>query len=257
MTLSKPFQFIVTRPNNRAGSLVDNLANLSTPENPVNIVHCPLIQIDDYLDGTANLSLPYYGVIFISGNSVNYAKKLLDSALWKQILSCPLYAIGEQTASILTGELKAHERQSKVIHPKQMNSEGLLAMSNLQAIENQNWLIVKGLGGREKLKNGLIQAGAKVNELAVYQRKLPDLETQKLALCYHQSNPCWLITSLQALTNLWRILEKQPQGCRIIVSSDRIAIQAKKMNFKVVAQSQDASDQQLIKTVQHIIQEQT
>jgi len=257
MTLSKPIQFIVTRPNNRVGSLVDNLAKLSSLENSINIIHCPLIQILDYSEDSFELSPTYDGVIFISGNAVNYAKDSLSKNIWNQLLSCPLYAIGEQTAAILSDELNENEHHSKVIHPQQMNTEGLLALPQFQAIENQNWLIVKGLGGREKLKNCLIQAGAKVTELVVYQRKLPNLESQRQALCYHQANPCWLITSLQALTNLWRILEKQPQGCRIIVSSDRIAIQAKKLNFKVVAQSQDASDQQLIKTVQHIIQEQT
>jgi len=255
MTLSKPIQFIVTRPNNRVGNLTDNLSKLSTIEKPVNIAHCPLIQIYDYFEDSLELSPPYDGVIFISGNSVNYAKKLLDRSLWQQILSSPLYAIGEQTAATLSNELGKSDHLSKVNYPKQMNSEGLLAMPQLQVIENQNWLIVKGLGGREKLKNGLLQAGARVFELPVYQRKLPDLETQKQIRSYHQSNSCWLITSLQALTNLWRILEKHPQNCRIIVSSDRIAIQAKKMNFKVIAQSQDASDQQLIKIVQQIIQE--
>ncbi len=257
MTLSKPTQFIVTRPSSRVGSLVDKLSALSSQQAPINIIHCPLIQICDYAENNPNLAPPYDGIVFISGNAVIYAKKLIENSLWQQILSNSLYAIGEQTAKTLSNELNHYERQSKIVHPKQMNTEGLLAMPQLQKIENQNWLIVKGLGGREKLKKGLVSAGANVIELAVYQRKLPDLETQRLALSYFRSNSYWLITSLQALTNLWRMVEKQPQNCRIIVSSDRIAMQAKKMNFKVVAQSQDASDQQLIKSVQQIIQEQT
>ena len=55
---------------------------------------------------------------------------------------------------------------------------------------SQSWLIVKGLGGRDKIKQGLVSAGAKVTELAVYQRKLPDLLAQK-QIAIQNMNECY------------------------------------------------------------------
>jgi len=258
MTNKQSFQFIVTRPANRANRLVDCLRQLSNPTVQLQIESCPLIQIADYSeDFTADLS-NFDGVVFISGNAVDQASKQLSETEWKKLLSNRLYAIGQQTAAILQKDVKqlASEQSAaehKVHFPEQMNSEGFLAMPELTELNGQNWLIVKGLGGREKLKLGLQAAGAKVDELPVYQRKLPDLTAQKQVISLSRNNPYWLVTSLQALNNLWRILEKKPNGCRIIVCSDRIAQQGQKLGFNIEAQAQDASDQQLTRCVENML----
>lgn len=253
--------FIVTRPINRATNLVKRLTELSTNDHPLQIDHCPLISIADYAEGVLAELSAFDGVIFISGNAVDQAKKQLNSHGWTKLLQNPLYAIGQQTAAVLqfdvdqlAGDKNSNPKTSQpVLFPQQMNSEGLLSMPQLKNLAGQSWLIIKGLGGRDKLKTGLEAAGARVTELAVYQRKLPDLLAQKQIASYNQLNPYWLVTSSQALNNLWRILEYRPNGCRIIVSSDRIAIEAEKLGFNVVAQSFDATDQQLAKCVKNFI----
>jgi len=255
-----PINFIVTRPINRATNLVKTLQSVSTFEHPFQVFHCPLIRIAEFIDQdffaeNENSRLHYDGVIFISGNAVDSAKQQLSDIQWQQLLSSPLFAIGEQTARILQAEVDsmAQQNHSRVKFPKIMNSEGLLAMDELSQIEVQSWLIVKGLGGRDKLKRGLISAGAQVTELAVYQRKLPDLFAQKEIMTQSLKNPFWLITSSQALNNLYRILNREIQGCRIIVSSDRIADEANRLGFIVIAQSVDATDKQLAECVKHFI----
>ncbi len=122
-------------------------------------------------------------------------------------------------------------------------------MPELANIEEESWIIIKGVGGRETLKTGLLTNSAKVTELAVYQRKLPDLMAQKQIASYNQNHSFWLITSIQALNNLWRILGKRSQKHRIIVSSDRIRQEAEKLGFQIVAQSADATDKQLIECI--------
>ncbi len=259
MNTSNSVHFIVTRPINRATNLVERLKKISTKDQPLQIDHCPLITIADYSEEIVPNFSAFNGVIFISGNAVDQAKKQLHSPDWEKLLQNPLYAIGQQTAAILQSDVdqlsnnKALAERQIVNFPQQMNSEGLLLMPQLKNIAGQSWLIVKGLGGRDKLKNGLEAAGAMVSELAVYQRKLPDLMAQRQIASYNQHNPYWLVTSLQALNNLWRIVEKKPNDCRIIVSSDRIASEAVKIGFNVVAQSFDATDQQLVKCVKYFI----
>jgi uroporphyrinogen-III synthase len=255
--------FIVTRPTNRANQLVASLKSLSNETRVLTIDYCPLIKITDYhdeaqLNAIAQTDQPIFdGVIFISGNAVDWAKKLLTNNLWQAILACPLYAIGKQTAAVLQSDLNSlndSKLPSTLVHfPELMNTEGLLELPIFKSIAAQSWLIVKGLGGRDKLKNCLLERGALVEELCVYQRKLPDLVAQRQIASYNQLNPCWLVTSIEALNNLWRILEGKTQHCRIIVSSDRIAGQARKKGFQVVAQAKDATDLKLTECVNQLL----
>ena len=256
MSALKPLHFIVTRPNHQQQNLIDGLSNLSINQDAIQISHFPLIQITDYNENRITLKPRYDGVIFISSNAVNYCKGLLTPEQWENLLRNPLYAVGEQTATHVSDQRELLEIKSSkpVIYPTQMDSEGLLSVLPLKAIAQQSWLIVKGLGGRKKLKQVLCKSGAQIEELDVYQRKLPDLSIQKNIFSVAKTNPIWLITSQQALVNLWRILEKRTQNCRIIVSSDRIAAKAVKLGFSLVARSNGATDSQLILTVQNLIQ---
>lgn len=255
-------RFIVTRPINRVTNLVDALQAVLGSSSSFTVHHCPLIQIADFEDHeffNTRSKHPqlnqFNGVIFISGNAVDSAKKKLNSQQWQQLLESPLYAIGEQTAKVLQAEVDAVTKTElpRVMYPQLMNSEGLLTMPELTDIKGQSWLIVKGLGGREKLKQGLISAGAKVSELAVYQRKLPELAVQKEIEAIALSKSIWLVTSAQALKNLYRIINHSVQNCRIIVSSDRIANEASKLGFTIVATSADATDNKLVECVEQLI----
>lgn len=265
MPLTKPLHFIVTRPINRATRLVERLSTLPSAQIPIKIDHCPLITIANYIDPKWQIANSvdfsnFEGVVFISGNAVDQAQKQLGEEKWTVLLQNPLFAIGEQTAKILQSDIDQQDSNYQktkqpvlVKYPQQMDSEGLLAMPELANIQGQNWLIVKGLGGREKLKMGLQAGGAKVQELPVYQRRLPSLEQQRQIKVYHQSNPVWLVTSLQALNHLSRIINQKANNCRIIVSSGRIADEANNLNFEVVAQSRDATDVQLIECVKRLL----
>lgn len=279
LSKNKTLHFIVTRPNNRVTQLTDQLSQLEHPNFSLMIEHVPLIVIEDYVDASffeqhSLNNKPFNGVIFISGNAIDQAKKCLSNPSelaqanqseqnsWINLLNHPLYAIGEQTALLLKKEALSLKLNTQVHSPKQMNSEGLLAMPELASIKGEHWLIIKGVGGRKALKQGLTAAGANVLELDVYQRKLPDLIAQKQIASYNdchnsinRDKPCpiWIITSLEALNNLWRINQNKALNCSLIVCSDRIAKEAIKKGFKIVAQSNDATDKQLVNCVQQFI----
>ena len=268
----------MTRPNNRVTQLANQLKQLSGSGSNSSfslvVEHFPLITIidDENVFSQNHLNKQSFdGVIFISGNAIDQAKKQLNNHStanqdnWKALLKNPLYAIGEQTALLLKQELTELSLNTSVYSPKQMNSEGLLALPELTDIKSQTWLIVKGVGGRKKLKEGLQTAGANVLELDVYQRQLPDLIAQRQIASYNERKypindlprPIWLITSLQALDNLWRINKSRSLNCQLIVSSNRIANEAVQKGFKIVAQSIDATDKELVHCVQQIIQSQS
>ena len=273
---SNPLHFIVSRPHGQGGNLITQLNQLTHETEQLTVTACPLIVISSYFDfnwqnsetnnaSTSELTFEtvdlskFNGIIFVSRNAVENAKTRLSNENWEQLVKCPLYAIGKQTAETVETCVEHISNPPQVKYPQQMNSEGLLQMPELSNVGEQQWLLVKGLGGREKLKAGLQNSGASVAELDVYERKLPDLEAQKRIASYNQFTPdqmpaIWLISSKEALRNLWRILNKTPTDCQVIISSDRIAKEANKLGFKVVAQSKGATDQQLVDCVEQYIQ---
>ncbi len=242
-------QLIITRPKGQADDLMAEIARVI--QYKIAIKHCPLLQIkplDFSLPDLTDLS----GIIFISGNAARYFLKdysLTDS----QLAKVKLFAVGENTAdevAKLTGQA--------VSFPQQMNAEGLLALAELNAIHAQKWLIVKGEGGRPLITQEMLNRGAIVNEVDVYQRKLPDLDTQQQIYQANSKGSVWLITSGEALTHLHRILglaENPRHGIQVIVSSERLASLALQKGFVILAQSLGASEKQLVECIHYLFQQ--
>lgn len=237
-------QLIITRPTGQADQLINKIRsvieNQAGENSPIAVKHLPLLQIMSLefdLPETSN----FEAAIFISGNAANYFFSK------RQLSDTKLFAVGENTAL----QVEKHCSQ-KVIFPSQMNAEGLLDLPDLKSIRGQDWLIVKGEGGRSILRQTLVERGAFVSELDVYQRKLPDLEQQQTIYKAQNQQSVWIITSAEALEHLHRILElnKTPtHQTKIIVSSDRLAIMAKQKGFLIVAQSKGAAESQLVECV--------
>ena len=241
---------IVTRPSGKADSLLGNLNDIFDSHKEIKISHLPLIEVceleeEKYSGASDVANCKYDGVIFISGNAVDFCERRLTTNQFKRLLTNRLYTVGKQTADNLAVYLINLDHQATIKFPAQMNSEGLLAMNEMMDVEGKSLLIVKGLGGRNELYSGLTKRGARVVVFDVYERKFPKLVTEKKIQSMNQSQNIWLITSIQALENLSRILNHQCKNCRIIVSSDRIAREAKSINFVILAQSKGATDEQL------------
>ena len=253
-----PFkQIIITRPPGQAGALKAQLQDALGEA--IQIHHLPLITISPL--ATEPLPpIPFTGAIFISGNAVSHffdldptgahgAKQLAQARAQARakLANTSLFAVGEHTARQL--EMAS---QRPVTFPQQMNAEGLLALAPLANVAGQNWLIVKGQGGRPLIKETLSQRGATVCELDVYCRKLPDYSLQR-TICLHQSEQTvWIITSAEALDNLFRILglgQNPDHRTSVIVSSDRLAELAVHKGFTIIAQSAGASETQLVQCV--------
>ncbi len=101
-------------------------------------------------------------VIFVSPNAVRYA-------LAKERSFCrnaKIAAVGKGTLACLAD----YGINVDIVPQQQFNSEGLLLHPDLQQVANKNILIVRGQGGREKLKNELEKRGANVRYLEVYLR---------------------------------------------------------------------------------------
>ena len=182
-------------------------------------------------------------VIFISKNAVVHARdlfpRIIDVLQEKIVL-----AVGRATAgSLLALGLKRIECVDAG------GAEALLNLPVLAAphITNKQVLIVRGQGGREALRDGLLARGADVHYLEVYRREKPDISEADMAKFWHDETPDALIVTSQAgLDNLVELTPasecRRLRGTATVVMSERIRQRALEAGFDRVAVATDNSD---------------
>ena len=114
--------------------------------------------------------------IFVSANAVDAGLEALRrrGIAWPKRL--PAAAVGEMTAAALR-----NSGVSGVISPHDgFDSEALLAMPELQAVQGRNIIVFRGEGGREHLKQVLESRGARVSYAECYRRERPEADPAPL-----------------------------------------------------------------------------
>ncbi|BBN80092.1 hypothetical protein PA25_00770 [Pseudoalteromonas sp. A25] len=148
----------ITRPEGKGLEL----ANLLDQQGIFN-VHTPVLRIEPCPLSASQLA-PIQDadiIVFISQDSV----KQLAEQVSLLPASAQLFAVGEQTANAVQ---RYYSR--KAVAPNQQDSEGLLALSQLQQLDSKQVVLVKGHGGRTLLAKTFKQRGAILNVCAVYKR---------------------------------------------------------------------------------------
>jgi uroporphyrinogen-III synthase len=163
---------IVTRPHRQAAGLARKLAAVgATP------LIWPAIVILPPLDGTplerAHANLDQYDIaVFVSANAAEYG--VPDPSRWP--VSLRVFAPGPGTAEALA----AIGLTSVRVPVTTFDSEGLLALPELQQVNGARVLIFRGQGGRELLGSTLMQRGARVAYVSCYRRAAPTSGTDGL-----------------------------------------------------------------------------
>jgi uroporphyrinogen-III synthase len=250
-------QIAVTRPTRQAQSLVTTLSQaLSKHHSAPTVQSIPLLTIGQ-LDFKLHTSLPFNGIIFISSNAVT--QFFQNQTALEVMQNCPspmqLLAVGDNTATCIRSNLVklSLSQQFNVSFPTQMNAEGLLSMPILANIKQQQWLLVKGRGGRELIENTLKQRAAQLTTIDVYERVASQNKNQIITAL--SQSTLWLVTSAAALEHLQATVHSQGLTCdkvALVISSDRLHSYAQQLGFKIVAQSKGASESQLIQCIQSL-----
>lgn len=240
---------LVTRPQHQA----ENLCRLLEQHGGV-AVRLPalaIVESDDYLSIQKTLTHldAFQWLIFVSANAVNFALKANDGKI-PQFKTLRIAAIGKATANVLvTAGLVVD------LMPEQnYNSEALLATPEMQQIQGQRVLIVRGEGGREELATTLRSRGADVQYLNVYKRIMPSTaNTDVIALLTENKLDVITATSGEVLQNLLIILDavyhRQLFSLPLVVVSDRIKQIATELGFKKVAVTSSPTDEAILETV--------
>ena len=248
--LLKGAHILVTRPAHQA----ENLSLLIEGRGGV-AVRFPalaIVALDD--SGTIQNTLAhldrYQWLIFISANAVTMHSYYSDDVRINEFESVRVAAIGKATAQALA----LVGLPVDLVPESGYNSEALLAMPEMQQMNGQNCLIVRGEGGREELANTLRSRGANVEYLDVYKRIIPDIDSSQVSLLIAQDKlDAITITSGEALQNLVIMLEEKYHQrlfkVALVVVSNRIRQIAADLGFKRIAVTQSPSDMAILETV--------
>ena len=190
----------------------------------------PLIDVIDRLE-TCNLA------IFISPNAVARAMR--------RITARRAWPPGVRAAAIGQGGVRELQRFgiSEVMAPvRSFDSEGLLALPQLQAVAGQRVVIFRGDGGRELLGDTLTARGAQVEYVECYRRARPRADAAPLLKAWARNEVhAVTVTSREGLRNLFEMLGEPGlswlRRTPVFVPHPRIAAVARELGCGQVIES--------------------
>lgn len=190
---------LITRPARQAAGLARQIAAIGgTPLVFPAIVILP--PTDRRALDTAQRELARYDyAVFVSANAVEYG--VGDPTAWPARLK--VFAPGPGTAAALAavGILDVH------VPLTTMDSEGLLALPELEAAAGKRVVVFRGDGGRELLGSALRARGARVDHVECYVRAKPAAGATGLEAALRERRvAATTLTSSEGLDNLWEVL---------------------------------------------------
>ncbi len=234
---------LVTRPAHQAETLCRMIA--AAGGEPVRL---PAIEIAPPADPAALATIlsrldRFDLAIFVSPNAVRATLTQLHGHLPAALA---LAAVGEGTQRAL-----AAAGHADVLAPgERFDSEGLLALPDLQQVRGQRVLILRGDGGRELLADTLRSRGAEVTYAECYRRQLPAVP-DPVALAHLAAGEIdvAVITSGEGLANLLALggdaARTKLLATPLVVVSARQAQAARALGFhaaiEIAARADDAA----------------
>ena len=167
---------VLTRPRTAADALAGALESEGA-----RVFIFPALAIEPLVPGAALEALlarlaAFDLAVFVSANAVEHGLAMARrKGPWPSKLR--VAAIGEATADALRNSGIAEV----ISPPDRHDSEGLLALAQLQAVRGHNVIVFRGEGGRERIKETLENRGARVEYAECYRRVRPQSDPRPLA----------------------------------------------------------------------------
>lgn len=240
MTAARPLAgrgIVVTRPALQATSLAEMIQSAGGRPILFPVLEildtadlAPLIDAVDRLDR-------FDLAIFISPNAVLRAMN--------QVAARRTWPAGLRAAAVGKGSVKELKRFgiTEVLVPtRSFDSEGLLALPELQQIDGWRVVIFRGDGGRELLGDTLARRGAEVEYVECYRRARPRADAAPLLRAWARNEvDAVTVTSSEGLRNLFEMLGKLGQSwflrTPLLAPHPRIAAVARELGCRHVVET--------------------
>lgn len=245
---------LVTRPANQADNWCARLESLGAIT-----LKRPLMQIAG-IDGQSPLGVKadniircldsYQHAVFVSQNAVDFGLQAIRRH-WPQMPSqITLYAVGSATARRLE-----NSGLTCCAADGAMNTEALLALPELQNVDGQRVLIVRGLGGHPVMAEVLSARGAQVDFCELYERRyLPGAHTFLRECAWGQTGDIVSLHSGQSLEYWQRVIDESGESgwlaLPVIVPGQRVADQAERTGFTTIIMATNATDGSMSEALQ-------
>jgi uroporphyrinogen-III synthase len=241
MTRSLPLadlNIVITRPREQAVGLVQRIAQLGGKPLLFPLLEITAVHDDQALHEQVSRLKQTDLAIFISPNAVRYGMAAIR-AEGELPASVKFATVGQGSAKALHSQGITH-----VIAPtERFDSEGLLALAELQSMAGNKVMIFRGDGGRELLGDTLRARGATVEYVTCYLRSKPAFDAGALL----DSAPDVItVTSSEALTYLWEMFDAQGRSglaaMPLFVPHERIANAARQQGWQQVVITESGDD---------------
>ena len=204
-----PDPVVITRPRAQCQALAEGVAALGREA-----VVLPLLDIFPLADQAplqrvlADLG-GYALVAFVSPNAIDAAfEQLRHLGRWPAGVALAVLGKASRACLAKHGIDDGNATIFSPLDPARSDSEHLLDALDMKALAGKRVLIVRGETGRELMADGLRAAGAEVDTVAAYSRRVPAM-TAQLAATLHSllgRRNDWIITSSEALRGLFGLL---------------------------------------------------
>jgi uroporphyrinogen-III synthase len=233
-------RILVTRPDGRAGDLIAAIAAAGGEA-----LHVPLLAVEP-LDATRDAEswqrternlrqfAKYRRIIAISVNAVHYGLAWLERLHGTELAArsdVRWYGIGAASAAELARwGIDARGGGDGA------TSEALLALPELQQVQGESILILRGVGGRETLAGVLRSRGADVAYAECYRRAAPTLDESQRQLLQRGGFDAICVNSAETLHNLVEVARAAARydayaATPLLVPSARVASLAAEAGF--------------------------
>jgi uroporphyrinogen-III synthase len=214
--------------------------------------------VDSYnLESVVAALANYDLAVFISANAVTRGLDYI-SAHGEWPTHVRIATVGVSSAEALV----PYGLAADLVPEHNFSSEGLLALDDLQDMRSKRVVIFRGNGGREYLRDALVERGAEVDYVEVYRRACPLVDPQEI-MPYWQPGALDVITitSNETLQNLFDMagVEGQPQLREIplLVVGERQAALAQQLGFiRQPSLAEHASDAAIVAALRNIVSHQ-
>ena len=237
---------LVTRPREQADALCERIERAHG--RPVRFPVLEIVPLPDLEPARRVLARAEEAdlLIFISANAVRHAFPLLPEALPAGL---QVAAVGQATARALaeiglTPDLLPEGR---------FDSEGLLALPQLQEMTGKRVIIVRGEGGRETLRETLEARGAEVLYAELYRRRCSERSAASLVDQWDRMAQTVVVTSVAVFDCLWSLLgpagQERLRQTPLVVLSERIARKARELGCRQVVVTGQADDDAILESL--------